>query len=174
MINEKTASIVKKFKGKILKEFIPCQLLEQHKEANELYIEYEDFDACVDEYFSQAEKQKEVTRTQSKESAIWSKMNKIKEDQEKRISGLQKEQDLSEFKALLLQKHIHDIQAIIDILQVMQNSGISWAEINRQVKEERKANNPLANMIYKLHLDKNGVSLLLDAVDEDESAESMF
>jgi hypothetical protein len=29
-------------------------------------------------------------------------MNRIKEDQEKRISGLKKEQTLSEFKALLL------------------------------------------------------------------------
>ena len=40
------------------------------------------FDECVDEYFSQAEKQKEVNKNQSKESAIWSKMNKIKQDQE--------------------------------------------------------------------------------------------
>jgi len=37
----------------------------------------------------------------------------------------------------------------------MTNSGISWAEINRQVKEERKANNPLAEMIFKMDLDKN-------------------
>jgi hypothetical protein len=29
-------------------------------------------------------------------------MNRIKEDQEKRIDGLQREQDRSEFKALLL------------------------------------------------------------------------
>jgi len=43
-------------------------------------MEYESFDQCVDEYFSQAEKQKEVTKNYSKEQAIWSKMNKIKED----------------------------------------------------------------------------------------------
>ena len=95
-------------------------------------------------------------------------MNRIKEDQEKRIGGLQREQDLSEFKALLLQKYIFEIQAIIDILQVMTNSGISWAEINRQVKEERKANNPLAAMIYKMDLERNQISLILDAVNEDE------
>jgi hypothetical protein len=58
-------------------------------------------------------------------------MNRIKEDQEKRITGLQKEQDLSEFKALLLQKYIFEVQAIIDILKVMMNSGISWPEIER-------------------------------------------
>lgn len=49
---------------------------------------YESFDNCCDEYFSQAEKQKEVAKVQTKEDAIWSRMNKIKEDQHKRISGL--------------------------------------------------------------------------------------
>jgi len=112
--NEQTAAIIKKFKGKILKEFIPHFLLSQY--AGELYVEYETFENCCDEYFSQAVKQKEVNKNQSKESAIWSKMNKIKEDQEKRIQGLIKEQDLSEFKAILLQKYIFEVQAIIDIL----------------------------------------------------------
>ena len=75
-------------------------------------------------------------------------MNKIKDDQEKRIAGLQKEQEHSEFKALLLQKYINEVHAIITILQIMMNSGISWKEIVRQVKEERKANNPLAELIF--------------------------
>jgi predicted ribosome quality control (RQC) complex YloA/Tae2 family protein len=108
---------------------VPHFLLKQFEGQN--FLEYDSFENCCDEYFSQASKQKEVSKNQSKESAIWSKMNKIKEDQEKRISGLQKEQDMSEFKAILLQKYIFEVQAIIDILQVMTNSGISWAEIKR-------------------------------------------
>ena len=36
------------------------------------------------------------------------------------------------------------------------------------VKEERKANNPFANLIYKIDFDKNQVSLMLDAVDDDD------
>ena len=64
---------------------------------------------------------------------------------------------------------------IIDILKIMTNSGIGWAEIQRQIKEERKSNNnPLANMIHKLNLEKNQVSLILDAVNEDEEMEQMF
>lgn len=137
-------------------------------------MEYDSFDQCVDEYFSQSEKQKEVSKNQSKESAIWQKMNRIKEDQEKRISGLQKEQVLSEFKALLLTKYIYEVQAIIDILQIMTNSGISWSEITRQIKEERKRNNDLANMIYKLDFEKQAMSLILDAVMEDEEEDQKF
>lgn len=81
---------------------------------------------------------------------------------------------MSEFKAFLLQKYISDIQAIIDIIQMMTNSGIQWQEIQRQVKEERKANNPLANLIYKMNLEKSTISLILDAVNENEAEELLF
>ena len=92
--------IIEKFKGKVLKEFLPCELLAAN--ASDLSIEYYDFDQCVDEYYSQAEKHKEKSKMESKENAIWQKMHKIQEDQSKRIQGLQREQDLSDFKALLL------------------------------------------------------------------------
>ena len=42
--------IIEKFKGKILKEFMPCELLAQHRQDETM--EYWDFDVCVDEYFS--------------------------------------------------------------------------------------------------------------------------
>jgi hypothetical protein len=48
----------------------------------------------------------------------------------------------------------------------MLSSGIGWNDITRMVKEERKAGNPLANLIYKINFEKNVVSLILDAVDE--------
>lgn len=82
-------------------------------------------------------------------------MNRIKDDQEKRIKGLKQEQELSEFKAVLLQKYIFEVQAIIDIVAVMVNSGISWNDINRMIKDEKKNGNPLANLIHKLNLEKN-------------------
>lgn len=50
----------------------------------------------------------------------------------------------------------------------MQTSGISWNDISRMVKEEKKAGNPLANLIQKINFEKNSVTLLLDAVNEDE------
>ena len=92
--------IIEKFRGKVLREFLPCELLAANED--DLTIDYYDFDQCVDEYFSQAEKHKEKSKLESKENAIWQKMNRIQEDQEKRIQGLQREQDLSDFKAQLL------------------------------------------------------------------------
>lgn len=34
-------------------------------------------------------------------------------------------------------------------------SGISWNDITRMIKDEKKAGNYLANIIYKLNLEKN-------------------
>ena len=56
----------------------------------------------------------------------------------------------------------------------MINSGISWREIERQVKEERKANNPLANLIFQMNLEKNQVAIILDAVNEDAEEDEKF
>ena len=75
---------------------------------------------------------------------------------------------MSDFKAQLLQKYAFEAQAIIDILSVMINSGIGWKDINRMVKEEQKANNPFASLIYSINFEKNTVSLMLDAVDESD------
>ena len=71
---------------------------------------------------------------------------------------------------MLLQKYAFEAQAIIDILSVMMNSGISWQQMEAMIKEERKANNPLANLIYRINFEKNTVSLMLDAVDEEDEA----
>lgn len=40
----------------------------------EKYLEYDDFDQCVDEYFSQAEKQREKQKLDTKEQQIFSKV----------------------------------------------------------------------------------------------------
>jgi hypothetical protein len=37
----------------------------------------------------------------------------------------------------------------------MISSGISWSDINRQIKAERKQGNPLANLIYDINFEKN-------------------
>ena len=56
----------------------------------------------------------------------------------------------------------------------MVSSGISWMEIERMVKEERKRGNPCANLIYKMDFEKNTVSLMLDAFDEEDPLSSMI
>jgi len=68
----------KKFEGKAVADFVPCFMLAQ--QAEDLNIEYADFDQCVDEYFSQALKYREKVKLSTQESAIFSKMKRIEED----------------------------------------------------------------------------------------------
>lgn len=42
------------------------------------------------------------------------------------------------------------------------------------VKEEKKAGNPLANLIYKMNFEKNNVTLLLDACNEEDEDNTEF
>lgn len=57
LMNANELEMLKKFDGKIVTDFVPVFLLEQQRD--ELTIEYDSFDQAVDEYFSQAIKNKE-------------------------------------------------------------------------------------------------------------------
>lgn len=101
-------------------------------------------------------------------------MNRIKNDQLKRIEGLQKEQDNSLAKAKIMQKYIGESQAIIEILNALLQSGLQWKQIWRMIKEEKRAGNPLAIIINEINLEKSQATLLFNTADirqEEESQE---
>jgi hypothetical protein len=50
----------------------------------------------------------------------------------------------------------------------MITSGISWNDITRMIKDEKKNGNVIANLIFKLNFEKNSITLILDAVNEEE------
>jgi len=150
------------FKGKRVKDFV-CFYFEQMKTQKTL--EFDWFDESVDLYFTQIDKQKEETKVNQKEAEIYKKMNRIKNDQLKRIEGLQKEQDTSLAKAKLLQNNISEVQAIIEILTALKQSGLQWKEIWRMIKEEKRTGNPLANLIEGLNLEKDSASLFFNTAD---------
>jgi hypothetical protein len=53
MVSEEVAAIIRKFKGKYLKDFVPHFLLKQFDDNDtDKHMIYESFDQCVDEYFS--------------------------------------------------------------------------------------------------------------------------
>jgi len=74
---EHIMQLEQKFKEKLIKDFAPIFLTQFEGEA---CMEYESFDRCVDEYFSQLDKQREQSKFQSKEDDIWKKMGRIRED----------------------------------------------------------------------------------------------
>jgi len=81
-------------------------------------------------------------------------MNRIKNDQQARVDNLKKDQELSIYRTQLLQKHLNECQAILEIIQAMVNAGLSWTEIWRMIKEEKRVGNPLANLILNINFEK--------------------
>ena len=50
IVNAQGEDIMEKFQDKVLKDFMPCMLLGQS--VNQEFLEYQDFDQCMDEFFS--------------------------------------------------------------------------------------------------------------------------
>lgn len=155
------------FKGKLVKEFV-CFELSQMK--SQKCLEFDWFDQCVDLYFTQIDKQKEQSKVDQKEAEIYKKVNRIKDDQLKRIEGLQKEADSSLIKAKILQQNINEVQAIIEIMHYL--NGIQWKEIWRMIKEEKRSGNPLASIIHSLNLEHDKATLIFNTAEMSQNVES--
>lgn len=74
--------------------------------------------------------------------------------------------------AELIEYNLEDVDAAILAVRVALANGMSWEDLARMVKEEKKSGNPVAGLIDKLHLERNCMTLLLsnnlDEMDDDE------
>ncbi|XP_072996590.1 uncharacterized protein [Typha latifolia] len=155
--------------GKVYDEFCPI-LLNQFKLRES--VEFETFDAALDEFYSKIEGQKLEQQQRAKEGSATQKLNKIRLDQENRVHTLRKEVDHCTKMAELIEYNLEDVDAAILAVRVALANGMDWQDLARMVKEERKLGNPIAGLIDKLHLERNCITLLLsnnlDEMDEDE------
>ncbi|KAK1280332.1 hypothetical protein QJS04_geneDACA004628 [Acorus gramineus] len=154
---------------KFYDEFCPI-LLNQFKSRE--FMEFETFDAALDEFYSKIESQRSEQQQRAKEGSAVHKLNKIRLDQENRVESLKKEVDHCIRMAELIEYNLQDVDAAILAVRVALANGMDWEGLARMVKEEKKAGNPVAGLIDKLHLERNFITLLLsnnlDEMDEDE------
>nr|XP_043635680.1 nuclear export mediator factor Nemf [Erigeron canadensis] len=150
-------------------EFCPL-LLNQF--SSRVSVKFETFDDALDEFYSKIETQRSQQQQQAKESSAMQKLSKIRNDQENRVQVLKKEVDRSVTMAELIEYNLEDVDAAILAVRVALANGMSWDDLARMVKEEKKSGNPVAGLIDKLHLERNSMSLLLsnnlDEMDDEE------
>ncbi|KAL5849225.1 hypothetical protein ACOSQ4_007238 [Xanthoceras sorbifolium] len=155
--------------SQIYDEFCPL-LLNQFKSRE--FVKFETFDAALDEFYSKIESQRSEQQQKAKEGAAFHKLNKIRTDQENRVHTLRKEVDRSVQMAELIEYNLEDVDAAILAVRVALANRMSWEDLARMVKEEKKSGNPVAGLIDKLHLERNCMTLLLsnnlDEMDDDE------
>ncbi|XP_062108859.1 uncharacterized protein LOC133819592 [Humulus lupulus] len=150
-------------------EFCPI-LLNQFKSRE--HTQFETFDAALDEFYSKIESQRADQQQKSKEISAIQKLTKIRTDQENRVLTLRQEVDRSVKMAELIEYNLEDVDAAILAVRVALANGMSWEDLARMVKEEKKSGNPVAGLIDKLYLERNCMTLLLsnnlDEMDDDE------
>ncbi|KAH6833059.1 zinc knuckle family protein [Perilla frutescens var. hirtella] len=153
-------------------EFCPL-LLNQFKSRDS--TQFETFDAALDEFYSKIESQRAEQQQKSKENSAMQKLGKIKNDQESRVHALEREVQQCMKMAALIEYNLEDVDAAILAVRVALANGMSWVDLARMVKEEKKSGNPVAGLIDKLHLEKNCMTLLLsnnlDEMDDDEKTQ---
>ncbi|KAL9364890.1 hypothetical protein Peur_042763 [Populus x canadensis] len=153
----------------IYDEFCPL-LLNQFRMRE--HVKFDAFDAALDEFYSKIESQKSEHQQKTKEGSAIQKLNKIRLDQENRVEMLRKEVDHSVKMAELIEYNLEDVNSAILAVRVALAKGMGWEDLARMVKDEKKAGNPVAGLIDKLHFEKNCMTLLLsnnlDEMDDDE------
>ncbi|KAE8685782.1 hypothetical protein F3Y22_tig00111092pilonHSYRG00037 [Hibiscus syriacus] len=148
-----------------------CPILLNQFKSRE-YVNFETFDAALDEFYSKIESQRAEQQKKTKESTASQKLNKIRLDQENRVHMLKKEVDNCVRMAELIEYNLEDVDAAILAVRVALAKVMSWEDLARMVKEEKKSGNPVAGLINQLNLERNCMTLLLsnnlDEMDDDE------
>lgn len=156
----------------IYDEFCPL-LLNQFKSRDS--TQFETFDAALDEFYSKIESQRVEQQQKTKENSAMAKLGKIKIDQESRVHALEREVQQCMKMAALIEYNLEDVDAAILAVRVALANGMSWVDLARMVKEEKKSGNPVAGLIDKLNLEKNCMTLFLsnnlDEMDDDEKTQ---
>lgn len=139
-------------------EFHPMLFRQYEKKK---YLEFETFNKAVDQFYSQVESQKIELKTLQQERSAMKKLENIKKDHEKRLEGLQKEQETDKLKGQLIEMNLTLVDRAILIVRSAIANQIDWTEIKNLVKEAQTDGDPVAMAIKDLRLDTNHFTMLL-------------
>ncbi|KXG53478.1 Protein of unknown function DUF3441 [Penicillium griseofulvum] len=138
-------------------------------------LEFERFNATVDEYFSSLESQRLESRLTEREEAAKKKLESVRSEHKKRIDELKNVQELHIRKADAIQDNVYRVQEAMDAVNGLVAQGMDWGEIARLIEMEQGRGNPVAQTIkLPLKLYENTVTLLLGEAGDDEDEDEEF
>ncbi|KAH7316504.1 fibronectin-binding protein A N-terminus-domain-containing protein [Stachybotrys elegans] len=139
--------------------FVPKKLKE---DPSVEVLEFEGYNRTVDEFFSSLEGQKLESRLAERELAAKRKLEAAKQDQAKRIEGLQETQTLNLRKAAAIEANVERVQEAMDAVNGLLAQGMDWIDIGKLVEREKKRHNPVAETIQlPMNLSENLITLML-------------
>ncbi|TLD06932.1 hypothetical protein PgNI_10706 [Pyricularia grisea] len=161
-------------KDLIYEDFQPFLPKQFSSDPNNIILEFEGFNKTVDEFFSSLEGQKLESRLTEREAAAKRKLDAAREEQAKRIEGLEESQLLNFRKAAAIEANVERVQEAMDAVIGLLENGMDWVDINKLVEREQKRNNPVAAII-KLPMDlaNNTITLRIGEEEEDDSKDGV-
>lgn len=156
-------------------DFHPFRPRQFENDPTTTFLEFEGFNATVDEFFSSIEGQRLESKLQERELAAQRKIQAARQEQANKLGGLQEVQTLNERKAGALQANFERVQEAIDAVNGLVAQGMDWVEIGKLVELEQKRRNPVASIIkLPLKLQENTITLMLDEETFDNDDDSAY
>eukprot|EP01034_Spumella_vulgaris_P026390 gene26390-32964_t len=149
-------------------EFV-SHLFAQHKDKQ--HLEFPSFNEAVDEYYCKIEEQKLQRGAHTAEETARKKIEKVKNEQEQKLRGLEQQQSRMEQSAMLLELYAEDVEKVMLVVNSAMGSGMAWEDIEKMVSAEQKAGNPIALLIARLRLERNHVVLRLKNLYVEDNTE---
>ena len=127
-------------------------------------ISFPTFDAAVDEYFSKIARQREAAAARARDAAIAARGERIASDQARRADQLQRDADDARAAAEALEAALCPAEEAIGAVVGALAAGARWDELERTIRAEAAAGNPVAARVASLDLKKNRATLWLPRV----------
>ncbi|KAJ5750563.1 hypothetical protein N7533_007591 [Penicillium manginii] len=158
--------------GLLYEDFHPFRPRQFEGKPGISILEFDRFNATVDEYFSSLESQRLESRLTEREDAAKRKLDSVREEHRKRIDALKDAQEIHIRKAAAIQDNVYRVQEAMDAVNGLVAQGMDWGEIARLIEMEQARGNPVAQIIkLPLKLYENTVTLLLGEEEEEEEEE---
>ncbi|KAJ5087860.1 hypothetical protein N7456_011476 [Penicillium angulare] len=155
--------------GLLYEDFHPFRPRQFEDKPGIKILEFERFNATVDEYFSSLESQRLESRLTEREETAKRKLEAVRDEHRKRIDALKDAQELHIRKAGAIQDNVYRVQEAMDAVNGLVAQGMDWGEIARLIEMEQGRGNPVAQVIkLPLKLYENTITLLLGEGEEEE------
>lgn len=152
--------------------FVPFKFMQY---SNLRFVAFADFDSAVDEYFSKVEGQKVESQRIEQEESFSKRLDKVREDNQKRVQTLVDAEEKARKTATLIEQNAELVDTVIKVVNGYIARQIDWTALADLIKQEKKKGNPIASVIHKLKLESNSIVVLLytpdDKFDEDDYEE---
>ena len=156
-------------------DFHPFKPAQFASDSSLVFLGYEGFNRTADEFFSSLEGQKLESKLNEKEDNAKRRIEQARQEQSKRLDGLQQVQELNVRKAQAIEVNIERVEEATAAVNGLIAQGMDWVDIGRLIGNEQARNNLVAKTIkLPLKLQENTITLLLSElndVDDDDMAD---